>query len=202
VAPDVVIEELAASGLRGRGSAGFPTGVKWRTIKSYASPSLRTSVVINAAEGEPGTFKDRTIIRANPYWTYEVPTAARHRSIASPTIVPRTLTSTPRPNDPVAGSTSSCFELDGGVMAVTDAGNVFRVVPSSRVAPLVRARRQPSLRLRVPQLLLASPQLLPGASPKSDGANDPHACRNGFARSAAGFRRCTPGYDRLQPAVP
>lgn len=68
---ETVIEELAASGLRGRGGAGFPTGVKWRTIKSFASPLLRTSVVVNAAEGEPGTFKDRAIIRANPYAVIE-----------------------------------------------------------------------------------------------------------------------------------
>ncbi|HEY0520152.1 MAG TPA: NADH-ubiquinone oxidoreductase-F iron-sulfur binding region domain-containing protein, partial [Ilumatobacteraceae bacterium] len=68
---DTVIEELAASGLRGRGGAGFPTGVKWRTIKSFASPTLRTSVVVNAAEGEPGTFKDRSILRANPYAVIE-----------------------------------------------------------------------------------------------------------------------------------
>lgn len=71
VAAETIIEELAASGLRGRGGAGFPTGVKWRTIKSYASPVLRTSVVVNAAEGEPGTFKDRSILRANPYAVIE-----------------------------------------------------------------------------------------------------------------------------------
>jgi NADH-quinone oxidoreductase subunit F len=68
---ETIIEELAASGLRGRGGAGFPTGEKWRTIKSFASPLLRTSVVVNAAEGEPGTFKDRSIIRANPYAVLE-----------------------------------------------------------------------------------------------------------------------------------
>ncbi|MEP7115218.1 MAG: hypothetical protein ABI862_18290, partial [Ilumatobacteraceae bacterium] len=54
VAAETIIEELAASGLRGRGGAGFPTGEKWRTIRSFASPLLRTSVVVNAAEGEPG----------------------------------------------------------------------------------------------------------------------------------------------------
>ncbi len=71
VSADTIIEELAASGLRGRGGAGFPTGVKWRTIRSFASPVLLTSVVVNAAEGEPGTFKDRAIIRANPYAVIE-----------------------------------------------------------------------------------------------------------------------------------
>lgn len=58
---------IEASGLRGRGGAGFPTGKKWRTVSSHRSGSLATSVVVNAAEGEPGTFKDRTIIRRNPF---------------------------------------------------------------------------------------------------------------------------------------
>ncbi len=71
VSSDTVIDELMASGLRGRGGAGFPTGVKWRTIKSFASSLLRTSVVVNAAEGEPGTFKDRAILRSNPYAVIE-----------------------------------------------------------------------------------------------------------------------------------
>jgi NADH-quinone oxidoreductase subunit F len=62
-----LIEELEASGLRGRGGAGFPTGRKWRTVLQYRSPDLATTVVINGAEGEPGTFKDRTILRVNPY---------------------------------------------------------------------------------------------------------------------------------------
>jgi NADH-quinone oxidoreductase subunit F len=78
VAPETIIEELAASGLRGRGGAGFPTGVKWRTIKSFASPLLRTSVVVNAAEGEPGTYKDRAIIHANPYTVLEGALIAAH----------------------------------------------------------------------------------------------------------------------------
>jgi NADH:ubiquinone oxidoreductase subunit F (NADH-binding) len=71
VEPEVVIAELEASGLRGRGGAGFPTGTKWRTIASYASTLLNTSVVVNAAEGEPGTYKDRSILLANPYGVLE-----------------------------------------------------------------------------------------------------------------------------------
>jgi NADH-quinone oxidoreductase subunit F len=65
--PEELIEELEASGLRGRGGAGFPTGTKWRTVRQYQSPDLTTTVVVNGAEGEPGTFKDRTILRINPY---------------------------------------------------------------------------------------------------------------------------------------
>ena len=59
VDPDDIIGELEASGLRGRGGAGFPTGRKWRTVRSFRSQFERASVVVNAAEGEPGTFKDR-----------------------------------------------------------------------------------------------------------------------------------------------
>lgn len=71
VPAEAVLGELEASGLRGRGGAGFPTGAKWRTVIGYASNVLRTSVVVNAAEGEPGTFKDRSIMRANPYAVLE-----------------------------------------------------------------------------------------------------------------------------------
>jgi NADH:ubiquinone oxidoreductase subunit F (NADH-binding) len=66
-----VIDEVDASGLRGRGGAGFPTGQKWRTIAENASPTSPATVIVNAAEGEPGTFKDRAIMRANPYRVLE-----------------------------------------------------------------------------------------------------------------------------------
>jgi NADH-quinone oxidoreductase subunit F len=69
--PDGVIEHLLASGLRGRGGAGFPTGRKWATVRDYESPTFRATVVVNAAEGEPGSFKDRAILRANPYAVVE-----------------------------------------------------------------------------------------------------------------------------------
>jgi len=71
VEPIALIEELEASGLRGRGGAGFPTGRKWRTVAENASPTLPTTVVVNGAEGEPGTFKDRTILRNDPYQVVE-----------------------------------------------------------------------------------------------------------------------------------
>jgi NADH-quinone oxidoreductase subunit F len=68
---DVIVGEVESSGLRGRGGAGFPTGTKWRTVATNRAPELPTTVVVNAAEGEPGTFKDRAIIRANPYAVIE-----------------------------------------------------------------------------------------------------------------------------------
>ncbi|MDQ1396663.1 MAG: NADH-quinone oxidoreductase subunit [Acidimicrobiaceae bacterium] len=71
VEPQAIIEELLASGLRGRGGAGFPTGVKWQTVAADRAEGAAATVVVNGAEGEPGTFKDRTIIRNNPYHVVE-----------------------------------------------------------------------------------------------------------------------------------
>jgi NADH-quinone oxidoreductase subunit F len=63
------IAEVTRSGLRGRGGAGFPTGRKWQSIVSDGGGT--TYVVGNGAEGEPGTFKDRALMRANPYQLVE-----------------------------------------------------------------------------------------------------------------------------------
>jgi len=67
VEADTLIAEVEASGLRGRGGGGFPTGRKWRTVAENRSPAVPATVVVNGAEGEPGTFKDRTILRTSPY---------------------------------------------------------------------------------------------------------------------------------------
>ncbi len=70
--PDAIIEAVTASGLRGRGGAGFPVGRKWQTVaENRALSSTPSTVVVNAAEGEPGTLKDRTILRRNPYLVVE-----------------------------------------------------------------------------------------------------------------------------------
>jgi NADH-quinone oxidoreductase subunit F len=69
--PAAVIDEVEAAGLRGRGGAGFPTGLKWRTVAEFESALLPTTVVVNGAEGEPGTFKDRTLLRTDPYAVLE-----------------------------------------------------------------------------------------------------------------------------------
>ena len=64
--PESVVDDVEASGLRGRGGAGFPTGAKWRTVAANSSQTMSATVVVNAAEGEPGTFKDRAVLRRNP----------------------------------------------------------------------------------------------------------------------------------------
>jgi NADH:ubiquinone oxidoreductase subunit F (NADH-binding)/nucleotide-binding universal stress UspA family protein len=68
---DEIIGLLRSSGLRGRGGAGFPTGTKWKTVAAARSSRHETTVVINAAEGEPGTFKDRALLRTNPFRVLE-----------------------------------------------------------------------------------------------------------------------------------
>lgn len=74
--PRAVIEEVKRSGLRGRGGAGFPTGEKWEAVRSDPCPTK--FVVCNAADGEPGTFKDRWILRHNPYQVLEGMAIAAH----------------------------------------------------------------------------------------------------------------------------
>lgn len=69
--PASIIHSLERSNLRGRGGAGFPTGRKWRTVVANRSQVHPTPVVVNAAEGEPGTFKDRQLLRTNPYLVLE-----------------------------------------------------------------------------------------------------------------------------------
>jgi NADH:ubiquinone oxidoreductase subunit F (NADH-binding) len=69
IGPTATIDVVAQSGLRGRGGGGFPTGQKWVGIAAQADD--RRYLVCNGAEGEPGTFKDRALLRANPYQLVE-----------------------------------------------------------------------------------------------------------------------------------
>ena len=67
--PDEIIEMVKASGLRGRGGAGFPTGMKWQFVdKKSPKPKY---IVCNADESEPGTFKDHVIMERNPHLLIE-----------------------------------------------------------------------------------------------------------------------------------
>ena len=67
--PDWVLDELEGSGLTGRGGAGFPAHIKWRAIRKQAE--TERYVVLNADEGEPGTFKDREVMLRRPHLVIE-----------------------------------------------------------------------------------------------------------------------------------
>ena len=64
-----VIEEITASGLRGRGGGGFPTGLKWKFCRQ--SPGEQKYIICNADEGDPGAFMDRSLLEANPHAVLE-----------------------------------------------------------------------------------------------------------------------------------
>jgi len=74
IGPEAVLREIADSGLRGRGGAAFPTGVKWRAVA--ASAQRERYVVCNADESEPGTFKDRVLLEGDPFALVESMTIA------------------------------------------------------------------------------------------------------------------------------
>jgi NADH-quinone oxidoreductase subunit F len=65
MSPRVVIEEVTRSGLRGRGGAGFPTGIKWGFARK--SPGSQKYVICNADEGDPGAFMDRSVLESDPH---------------------------------------------------------------------------------------------------------------------------------------
>lgn len=67
--PEKVIEEIKKSGLRGRGGAGFPTGLKWELGRK--APGTTKYIVCNADEGDPGAFMDRAVIEGNPHTVIE-----------------------------------------------------------------------------------------------------------------------------------
>ncbi len=69
MSPEQVIEEVKKSGLRGRGGAGFPTGLKWDFCRR--SPGDQKYVVCNADEGDPGAFMDRSVIESDPHAVLE-----------------------------------------------------------------------------------------------------------------------------------
>ncbi len=66
---DAVIDAVTASGLRGRGGAGFPTGIKWRTVADAAGP--QKYIACNADEGDSGTFSDRMLMEGDPFGLLE-----------------------------------------------------------------------------------------------------------------------------------
>jgi formate dehydrogenase iron-sulfur subunit len=76
MAPAEVVSEVIASGLRGRGGAGFPAGIKWRTVAEAAG--AQKYVVCNADEGDSGTFADRMLMEGDPFQLIEGMAIAAH----------------------------------------------------------------------------------------------------------------------------
>jgi formate dehydrogenase iron-sulfur subunit len=72
--PKAIVEEVVASGLRGRGGAGFPTGIKWRTVAGAVAD--QKYIVCNADEGDSGTFADRMLMEGDPFTLIEGMTIA------------------------------------------------------------------------------------------------------------------------------
>ena len=69
LSPDAIVDEIVASGLRGRGGAGFPTGIKWGAVRNAKAD--RKYVVCNADEGDSGTFADRMLMEGDPFLVIE-----------------------------------------------------------------------------------------------------------------------------------
>lgn len=76
--PEWIIEEVKKSGLRGRGGAGFPTGLKWSFMPKNKQPGDKFYLLVNADESEPGTCKDRDILRFEPHKLIEGVVIASH----------------------------------------------------------------------------------------------------------------------------
>ena len=68
--PTQVIEQVSKSGLRGRGGAGFPTGLKWSTVSKASTGNIKY-VICNADEGDPGAFMDRSVLESDPHRVLE-----------------------------------------------------------------------------------------------------------------------------------
>ncbi len=74
--PKAVVETIVQSGLRGRGGAGYPTGLKWSTVAR--SPGEKKYVICNADEGDPGAFMDRSVLESDPHAVLEGMAIAAH----------------------------------------------------------------------------------------------------------------------------
>ena len=79
--PQAVVDAIRASGLRGRGGAGFPTGIKWQTVLD--APGRTKYIVCNADEGDSGTFADRMLMEGDPFCLIEGMAIAAHAVGAS-----------------------------------------------------------------------------------------------------------------------
>ena len=69
ISPETIIDDVIASGIRGRGGGGFPSGMKWKITR--ATPSPCKTVICNADEGDPGAFMDRSVLESDPHSVIE-----------------------------------------------------------------------------------------------------------------------------------
>ncbi len=84
MSPTEVIDQISKSGLRGRGGAGYPTGLKWSTVaKAKPQSDGKKYVICNADEGDPGAFMDRSVLESDPFRVLEGMTIAAYATGAS-----------------------------------------------------------------------------------------------------------------------
>ena len=118
---DWIINEMKASGLRGRGGAGFPTGLKWTFMPKAERRPSATILVVNADESEPGTCKDREILRHDPHKLVEgaliAGFAMRARSPATSTSAASSSASARRCSAPIAEA------YEAGLLGKNDVGS-------------------------------------------------------------------------------
>ena len=141
--PDEILAEVKKSGLRGRGGAGYPTGLKWELVARNSS--LIKYVVCNADEGDPGAFMNRSVLEGDPHRVLEgmaiagTAVGARHGYIyargESPLAIARIKTAIAQARAKV------CLE-DVSLKAASHSTSIFASGP----APMCAAKRQPSLR--------------------------------------------------------
>ena len=140
--PTEVVQEVVKSGLRGRGGAGYPTGLKWSTVAKAAG--TQKYVICNADEGDPGAFMDRSVLESDPHRVLE---GMAHRGL-SPSALPKA-TSTFAPS--IHWLSSVCVPPSARLSALacwarTSAGraSTSASICGSAPGPLFAAKRRPS----------------------------------------------------------
>ena len=139
--PAGIVEEVTQSGLRGRGGAGFPTGIKWKTVADAKAD--RKYIVCNADEGDSGTFADRMIMEGDPF----VPDRGHDDRRLSPSARPKaTSISAPNIRTPIAAM-NAALDVARGAAACSARASPARHSPSiskcaSAPAPMSAARKR------------------------------------------------------------
>ena len=142
--PTAIIDLIDAAGLRGRGGAGFPVARKWRTVVANRTALMPSTVVVNAAEGEPGSFKDRAILRADPYRVLEGALIAAH-AVGADSVIVATKASFTREVRAPRGAPSTRSTRAGWTDArAGHTGHRTRRVPLRRGDRAARGDRRPS----------------------------------------------------------